>query len=87
MLNKQPETGYYTKVQDDPKNTVFKFPTHLVLSKKWFLNRLGYEISKYSVFCVDHFEVKFIIQHVTKYSLNYSLNPFQPSIQVSPYQV
>ena len=77
MPNKCSVTGCYTNFNEGPKKTVFKFPGDPVLSQKWleFLNRRDYEITKYSVICIDHFEERFIIQHETRAALNYSMNP------------
>ena len=84
MPNKCSVTGCYTNFNEGPKKTVFKFPGDPVLSRKWleFVNRNDFEISKYSVICIDHFEERFIIQHETKMTLNYSMNPI-PTIHPS----
>ena len=77
MPNKCSVSGCYTNFNEGPNKTVFKFPGDPVLSRKWleFVNRNDFEISKYSVICIDHFEERFIIQHETKMTLNYSMNP------------
>ena len=84
MPNKCSVTGCYTNFNEGPKKTVFKFPGDPVLSKKWFefVNRNDFEISKYSVICIDHFEERFIIKHETKMTLNYSMSPI-PTIHPS----
>ena len=58
------------------KKAVFKFPADRDLSRKWieFLNREDFEVTTYSVICIDHFEVRFVPQHPTSSILNYSMN-------------
>ena len=67
--------GCRTNYQDGPNKPVFKFPDDPELSNKWvaFLNRRDYEISKYSVICIDHFEEKYILHYPPKIILNYSM--------------
>ena len=77
MPNKCSVTGCYTNFNEGTKKTVFKFPGDPGLSKKSveFLNRRDYEITEYSIICIDNFEERFIIQHQTRAALNYSMNP------------
>ena len=77
MPNKCCVTGYRTNYEDGPKKPVFKFPDDPESSNNWvaFLNRRDYEISKYSVICIDDFEEKYIFHYPKNIILNYSMKP------------